>query len=325
MYNFCTLFDSAYLIRGLAMYESLFHNCPNLHLYLFAFDDKCYETLIKLNLINVTVISLKEFEDARLLEVKPQRSKAEYCWTCTPSVINFVLENYNVDTCTYLDADLYFYASPEFLLNELGNNSVIITEHRFTPKYEWRLKYGKYCVQFVTFKKDVKGMSLLKHWRDDCLNWCFARLEDGKFGDQKYLDEWPESFDGVHILRHLGGLAPWNIQQYDICVQDSKYLGKEKRSGQGFDAVFYHFHYLKYFANGTIDLGPYELSDQVKELVYWPYIRHLEEIKSRISSIDRAFDSYGGTMLALNDFPLLLRYAKHFLQHNIVRINDILR
>ena len=90
MYNYCTLFDSKYLSRGLAMYESLKKHSNNFHLYIFAFDDKSYEILNKLSLDKVSVISLKDFENEELLAVKPTRSKAEYCWTCTSSVIKFV-------------------------------------------------------------------------------------------------------------------------------------------------------------------------------------------------------------------------------------------
>ena len=84
--NFCTLFDSYYLLKGLALHESLMKQCKSdFHLYIFLFDDKSYDILKKLNLNNVTIITLEEFEDEKLLEVKPGRSKGEYCWTCTPS------------------------------------------------------------------------------------------------------------------------------------------------------------------------------------------------------------------------------------------------
>ena len=36
--NYCTLFDSHYLTRGLIMYESLKRNHRDFHLYIFAFD-----------------------------------------------------------------------------------------------------------------------------------------------------------------------------------------------------------------------------------------------------------------------------------------------
>ena len=104
MLNFCTLFDSVYLSRGLAMYNSLSQHCQRFHLYIFAFNEKCYSVLQALQLENVTVISLSEFEDEELLRVKPARTRAEYCWTCSSSTILYVLNHYSVDHCTYLDS-----------------------------------------------------------------------------------------------------------------------------------------------------------------------------------------------------------------------------
>ena len=92
MYNYCTLFDSNYLTRGLAMYKSLKEHCDAFHLYIFPFDNKCSDILKKLNLEKATIISLEDFEDDALLEVKSSRSRAEYCWTCTSSAILYILE-----------------------------------------------------------------------------------------------------------------------------------------------------------------------------------------------------------------------------------------
>ena len=68
--NFCTLFDSNFLPYGLALYESLLKHCKEFHLYIFAFDDNAYEFLSEKNLPKTTIISLKEFEDEKLLRVK---------------------------------------------------------------------------------------------------------------------------------------------------------------------------------------------------------------------------------------------------------------
>jgi lipopolysaccharide biosynthesis glycosyltransferase len=261
MINFCTLFDTNYLSRGVALYSSLKENCTEFHLYIFAFNDKALRVLKELNLEHATLISLKEFEDAELLKVKPTRSVAEYCWTSTSSTILYVLENYNVESCTYLDADLFFYSSPESLLVEMGDKSILITEHRYSPQYNKELKSGKYCVQFVTFKNDVNGLTALRWWRERCLEWCYAYYEDGKFGDQLYLDDWTERFDGVHVLEHPGGgLAPWNVQQYDFFHRKNRLWGREKKTGNEFPAVFYHFHYLRFQKNGSVELGRRTLS-----------------------------------------------------------------
>lgn len=233
MHNYCTLFDRNYLTRGIAMYESLKKHSKKFHLYIFAFDDESYEMLKELSLDSITVISLKEFEDEELLSVKSDRTVAEYCWTSTSSIIKYAIEKYQLGSCTYLDADLYFFSDPSVLIEEMGNKSVLITEHRYTKKYDQSAKSGIYCVQFMTFKNDKEGMKVLNWWRNACLDWCYARHEDGKFGDQKYLDDWIERFKGiVHVLKNRGGgVAPWNVQQYDLTDKNCK-------------LVFYHFHYF---------------------------------------------------------------------------------
>src|SRR5689334_16947120 len=96
MTNFCTLFDSNYLTRGLALYESLEKVCTSFHLYVVTFDDKAYDFLSNAKLAHLTAISLIDFEDPGLRKIKPTRSSAEYCWTCTPSVILYCLNRYRL-------------------------------------------------------------------------------------------------------------------------------------------------------------------------------------------------------------------------------------
>lgn len=279
MKNYCTLFDSNYIMRGLAMYNSLKKYSKDFHLYIFAFDDNCHNKLRELKLENVTVISLNEFEDEELLEVKPTRTAGEYCWTSTPSTILYCIERYELEFCTYLDADLYFFSNPDVLINEMeeAGKSVLITNHRYTPEYDQSSTSGIYCVQFMTFKNDEKGLKVLKWWRNACLDWCYARQENGKFGDQKYLDTWPNQFEGIHDLENLGGgVAPWNIQQY---IFDNNLVGEEVTTGNRFDLIFYHFHGFKVYSNNYYDCNMYELSDENIEYIYKPYINELLLIK----------------------------------------------
>lgn len=272
MNSFCTLFDSHYLSRGLAMYESLQRHSDSFHLYIYAFDNLSFELLLKLDLEFVTVIGLDDFEDEKLKRVKLNRTVCEYCWTCTPAVIKHAIETYDLTACTYLDADLYFFSDPSVLIDEMGNDSVLITEHRYTSEYDQTATSGIYCVQFMTFKNNDEGMAVLNWWRNACIDWCYARFEDGKFGDQKYLDDWPNLFSGVHVLRHLGGgVAPWNVQQYDM-------------KNMSFDLVFYHFHGFKFIGDNKLELGHYRINNDVLVLVYKPYIRHLEIIENKLSA-----------------------------------------
>ena len=284
MYNFCTLFDSNYLSRGLAMYESLASHCPKFHLYIFAFDNICYSYLSEHKLHNTTIISLEEFEDSDLLSIKHTRTKGEYCWTCTPSTILYCINKFKLPNCTYVDADLYFFCNPQILIDELTHKSVLITEHRYTPKYDQTKTSGIYCVQFITFLNNNDGLAVLNWWRNACLEWCFNRSEDGKFGDQKYLDDWPSRFSCIHILQNIGGgVAPWNMQQYRINNVCGKLCAIEMKTEVAFDICFFHFHGLKLLAKTKIDLSSYRIEANVIKYIYKPYVNHLLKIDNTIA------------------------------------------
>jgi hypothetical protein len=286
MINFCTLFNSNYLTRGLAMYYSLEKHCLHFHLYIVAFDQQCFETLTALQLRKATIISLAEFEDNDLLSVKSTRTATEYCWTCTPASIDYCIRTYQLPSCTYIDADLLFFSDPAVLLEEMADSSVLITEHRYTPQYDQTEISGKYCVQFVCMKNDARGQKALQWWKQACLDWCYNRAQDNKFGDQKYLDDWCQRFEGVHELRHLGGgIAPWNMQQYRFDRQGERLTGVEIATGKKFDVVFFHFHCFRYHkTNVFIPAGPYEVNENLLTLIYGSYVNSLRLIGNFLKS-----------------------------------------
>jgi hypothetical protein len=305
----------------LALYESLYKHSSDFHLYIFAFDDLTNEILRNLKLDKVTVISLKEFETDELLEVKNGRSTAEYCWTCTPSVITYVLNKYNTADCTYLDSDLFFYSDPSVLISELdqNNKNVLITEHRFSflPKLYEKKRAGRFCVQFMTFKSEESSLIVLD------INWCYARYEDGKFGDQKYLDEWPSVYQNIHILNHQGGgVAPWNLQQYRLYKNGNSINGQVRKTGSSFKVVFYHFQYVKFLHNGSVDLGWFFIKSSIKELFYSPYIRKVLEIETRLQ---QNFANYhkGLTNFKTRGIKEILKTGlKRYLGYNIMKIKQ---
>ncbi|WP_160714813.1 glycosyl transferase [Chitinophaga solisilvae] len=285
MLNFCTLFNSLYLTRGLAMYRSLERHAPDFHLYIFAFDDAALNTLRALRLPKATIISLQEFEDERLLALKPSRTPGEYCWTCTPATIEYCIEKYQLAACTYIDADLLFFSNPAVLTAEMEHKSVLITEHRYTPAYDQTATSGKYCVQFISFKNDTAGRQVLTDWKEKCFEWCYNRFEDGKFGDQKYLDSWCERFTGVHELQHTGGgVAPWNIQQYSFSGQGDKITGTEISGEKSFELVFYHYHDYKYCMADGCYLGEYVITLPQMRSIYKPYIKALQAAEQELAA-----------------------------------------
>lgn len=245
-YTFCTYFDKNYLPRGLALYRSLEEHCQRpFTLWVLCFDDETYEILAELDLPNVRLISEQEFEagDSQLVNTKTNRNRVEYYWTCTPSLPLYVLRHDpTADVITYLDADLLFFSDPRPIYEEFGNNSILIIEHRYAPeKAQLATTSGIYNVGLMAFRRDESGLACLNWWRARCLEWCYARVEDNKFGDQKYLDDWPTRFTDVTVLQHPGaGLAPWNLTRYTIDV------ASDVISVDGDALIFYHYHGFKY-------------------------------------------------------------------------------
>lgn len=325
MLIYCTLFDSQYLSRGITMYESLFRQTQDFRLYIFAFDDLTLSTLQRLHLKNVVVVPLSEFEDEQLRSVKHTRTTTEYCWTATSSTILYVLKRYHEQHCTYIDADMYFFGNPNVLFDELGSGSIMITEHRYTPRYDLSALSGIYCVQYITFKNDSDGLAALRWWRNACIDWCYAREENGKFGDQKYLDDWTERFAQVHVMKYEGGgVAPWNIQQYEVEQHNGRIKIINTTSGKVFDLVFYHFHYLRFYTDNTVDLGDYRISERVQNAIYVPYLRHLDDVISRLAIEAPHIDWYG-KRAALTGMEGYVTSLKRLLkqQYNVFPLSKI--
>ena len=226
--HFVTLFDASFLPIGLALYGSLKEHARPFRLWVLAIDEEAERHLVRLALPDVTVIPLREFETPALLAVKPGRTRAEYCWTMTPFTCQAVFDrDPSAMRATYVDADVFFFRDPRVLLKELDDSHkhVLITEHAYAPEYDRSHDSGRFCVQFLTFDRSQAAGEVMRWWQERCVEWCFARYEDGKFGDQVYLDQWPALFgDRVHIVRQVEKtLAPWNVRHFS----------KDARPGSG--------------------------------------------------------------------------------------------
>jgi len=255
----CTLYNSLYLDKGLVLYDSLCECAIDFELYVLCMDDKCYEVLSDLKLHKLKPLSLSVIENDKMKVAKSNRSMAEYCWTCSSRLIQYIIETYQPECCTYIDADMYFYHDPQILVDEMleAGKSVMMVPHRFTERNNYLAKtVGTYCVEFNSFKNDEKGLRVLNHWHEKCLE-CCSNLGDGiHWGDQKYMDEWTSLFpEYVHVCKNPGaGVAPWNIELYKNFNSNHNaalYIKEDKLCS----FVFYHFQSLVYLTENQINTG----------------------------------------------------------------------
>lgn len=316
MITFCTLFDSYYLDKGLTLYRSLEHCTENFRLYIFCFDDKSYEVLNDLKLKHAVVIHHSDIEDEKLLQLKKERSKAEYCWTCTPVIIEYVLKHFQETNCTYIDADLYFFRNPQVLFDEIkeANANIVITEHRFKNNWNGRRlckRSGKYCVEFNYFDQSENAQKALKWWKHKCFEWCYHLYEPERMGDQKYLEKFPKLFHGVHELAYLGGgVAPWNLGQYKLVDIEKGQPVLADKSGTKFSLIFYHFQNIRYLSENMVNISSGSHSKKTKDAIYRPYLKEIENSR-------RELKKYGITFSVKKIYSSNKLIA--FLQGNILR------
>jgi hypothetical protein len=206
------------------------------------------------------------------------RSRAEQIFSIGPSFLLTLSERVRKGGwLVYMDSDLYFLKPLESYLGDLPFCNVVIAPHRH---YRWNknrlAKYGMYNVGLVAFRKNEEGLRALRFWAESCIDWCYDRAEDGKYADQKYLEQFASVSEGVFVDNSLGAnLAPWNsflkrisaTKTGDIFVSRDKLIyfhaqGLKQKSGRW---ILGHLNFLSF-------AGP-----RLKKLVYGPYLAKLEE------------------------------------------------
>jgi hypothetical protein len=291
MHHFCTYFDSGYLARGLALYHSLERHVPQFKLHIFCLDDITYDILTRAEFAKTTLVRLVDLEafDRDMLATRGRRSQIEYYFTMTSVLPKYLFEAFpDIDAVTYIDADLLFFSDPEPIFEEIGDAPVGITPHRFTPANQELIRFGVYNVGWLTWRRDPLAQECLDRYRNKSIEWCYDSVEDDRYADQKYLDDWTSRFPGVHSIHHKGAnLAPWNNGNYQFSMRRAQLRVDDD------PLIFYHFHGLK----SLYKLDPEQTSvkwylhgpvtfdfDLLMKAVYQPYVDAMcaarEELKA---------------------------------------------
>jgi len=329
MLYYCTYLDSNYLARGLLLYRSLLIYSPKFTLFILCLNERAKLTLDKLKLRGVIVISLADFEkgDTALLKAKQNRSLIEYYFSSTSSLLLYVLNMHpEVDLITYLDADMYFFSDIGPVFKEIAGHSIAIVEHRFSPNIRERVKYGKYNVGWLSFRRDSNGLACLHWWRARCLEWCYDRLEDGKFADQKYLDVWPERFLNLIVLHNKGlNVAPWNLANYKFTYRDRKVWVDEQ------PLILFHFHGIKKVIGPIYDTGldayKVKLENTLREYVFKPYLTALASVHMDLSEVLGCASLNSIRLIKEHSLPQRIwgkfQYIKYVISKILVPVNCV--
>lgn len=285
MNHYCTYFDRGFLIQGLALWRSLAAHDPDSALWVLALDDFTAGVLREIGGTWLRVVRLEELEaaDPALAAAKQDRSPVEFYFTLSPCWPRWLLAKHpEIGRVTYVDADMFFFRNPEpiFAAMEAAKASVLITAHRFPMWLSHYERHGKFNVGILSFANDAAGRGCLEEWRAQCLAWCYDRVEDGKYADQKYLEAWPERLGAaLLVLEHPGvNLAPWNWMT----------------AGAEPELILFHFARFRplkgdwWWQSGQLDYGV--MPWRRRNAIYGPYVRALLAARAEIAAVRAGFD-----------------------------------
>ncbi len=254
---YCTLFDRRYLPQGLALWHSLRRHEPAAACWVLALDEETAVMLRTGASPGLQVVTLAELlaADPQLAAVRAGRSHPEFVFTLKPCLCRYLLREIpGIGVITYLDADLYFFGDPAVIQRELGGRSVFLVPHRYPAWQDDGPRYGCFNAGVLAFRDDELGRACLDRWREQCLASCALAADGMVYGDQKYLDEWPERLGAAVCVSRNPGLnfAPWNWARHR-CTLDPAGVRID-----GERLVAFHFAQFRWVSGNWFDSGQLE-------------------------------------------------------------------
>ena len=291
MSSYCTFFDRGYLAQGVALWNSLQRHEPGAILWVLTLDAETDATIRALASPGLRLISLDELlaADPELAAVQKRRVRQEFIFTLKACLCRYLLrEKREIGAVIYLDADLYFFGDVTAIRRELAANSVLIVPHRYPPWHDDSARYGRFNAGVIAFCEDDVGRACLERWREQCLASCAFEPEGASYGDQKYLDEWPQHYGAaVGVSQNAGlNLAPWNWAAH-ACVVEAAGVKVD-----GAPLVAFHFAQFRqvsthWFDSGQLEYGIMPL--RLRSRLYGEYWRALLAAQAEIRGIRPAF------------------------------------
>lgn len=274
--------DGNYITRVVSLENSLRRNNDSRILYIIAHDRTTKMKIDSLNLKFTQVVELTELELAfpELHIAKMNRSRIEYIFCLTPFVISYAHLISGSSLVTYLDADLFFFNSPENAFEGFSENSnVSIIKHNFHNKFTHLTEFGIFNVGWMAFRMQKNGNSTLDWWKSACIESTSTSVSEKVYADQKYLNQFSSLFNETEVNVKQGlNIAPWNIENF---------LLKNTTELDGLSSlVFFHFSGLRVYGKIVVlGLSGYSFtpSREIKRKLYKPYINSIIEAGEKLN------------------------------------------
>lgn len=219
-----TSFNFAYAARATLLAKSIRRHEENIRLVALLVDEvktpsqKKNEATLRNFFDDVVLASELQIPNFEVWMFK--HNVVEACTAVKPRFLEkYLSEGYKI--VVYLDPDTYLY-SP-FISKLIGENhqSILLTPHQLVVSDTEQsildnelssLKHGVFNLGFLAVRNTAEGMRFARWWRSSVEKFCYEKVSDGIFTDQKWCDLVPCFFEDYCTLRDPGlNVASWNI------------------------------------------------------------------------------------------------------------------
>lgn len=247
--TYCTIITSDYFFYAKALFDSLkkYNNTINFQVLIVDGYDEAYsyDTIDVISLEEIKTNLASDYDSIRKYE---EDKKSNLRWALKPLFLKYLIKLRGFQKVLFLDPDLYFYQTPEFLFDELNTADVIITPHwrskdpnKDKSNFDLLFTGGLYNAGF--FGCNENALNILDWW----LLVCAYKMQktNGFYVDQAYLNLIPIYFSSqVKILEHKGcNVSNWNLIECERTKNGEEILINNK-----YPIIFIHF------TNATINM-----------------------------------------------------------------------
>ena len=134
----------------------------------------------------------------------------ELCTAVKGTALEWIFAQHDAQKVFYFDPDIAVFGRLEELVQELDNNSILLTPHQTDPEISLKgiidneicsLRHGVFNLGFVGVANTGEGRRFARWWRDRLLHFCHDDHPRSLFTDQKWVNLAPCMFDEVKVRR----------------------------------------------------------------------------------------------------------------------------
>ena len=276
--NFAVVISKYYASRCLTLIESILKY--DVKIYVLCFDKKTLQIINKsINSKKVTAIHFNKvlnFDRSLKVAIK-DRKLIDKIVTSRPIFLKLLFKKFKLRDIFLLDSDIFFFSNPVKINKYIKGAAVAFCKHNFSRNNnKLSKKYGKYNGGFIYVKSNINGFDFLNKWSLLCKKWCQFDSINGKFSDQKYLEDLSTSVKNVKILNKPEiNLAPWNLEGKIIKFNEENITVNKKK------LIFFHFHGLRQISKRFFILGienyDFTITNKIKKILFYEYVKSLSE------------------------------------------------